>query len=137
MVVGLCLAAGAVPAATAAGTTPTAASQADDLEAGTYIVALKGRPLATNPATAGSATQKVDTTSATARSYTDRLIAQQDAVLAQVQAEPTYRYTVALNGFAVKLTADEAAALSQRGDVLSVTRSTMRHLTSDLSLIHI
>lgn len=131
MVVGLCLAAGAVPAATAAGTTPTAASQADDLEAGTYIVALKGRPLATNPATAGSATQKVDTTSATARSYTDRLIAQQDAVLAQVQAEPTYRYTVALNGFAVKLTADEAAALSQRGDVLSVTRSTMRHLTSD------
>src|SRR5688572_18340801 len=40
------------------------------------------------------------------------LLARQDAVLASVDApETTYRWTTALNGFAVDLTADQVAAL--------------------------
>ncbi|WP_010149081.1 cell wall-binding repeat-containing protein [Serinicoccus profundi] len=107
-------------------------SMTGNFQDGTYIVVLDKLPLATNPGTAGSAMAKVDTTSAKAISYTDQLLAQQDGVLQGVSAEPTYRYTVALNGFAVKLTAAEAAALSQRSDVVSVTRSTMRQLDSDI-----
>lgn len=129
MVVGLSLTALAVPAATAV-TAPASPASAADQDVASYVVVLKSRPLSTNPATAGSAVDKVDTTSATARSYTDKLMAQQDAVLAQVAAEPSYRYTVALNGFAVRMTAAEAAAVAQRSDVLAVSRSTMRHLTS-------
>ncbi|ANS78592.1 N-acetylmuramoyl-L-alanine amidase [Serinicoccus hydrothermalis] len=124
-----------------AGLAPAAASAIDgpapagpvattgDYQDGTYIVVLKDLPLATNPATAGSSMAKVDTTSSDAVAYADRLRAQQDKVLKTVAAEPTYRYTVALNGFSAHLTAAEAAALSQRPDVVSVTKSTLRQLT--------
>ncbi len=131
MVAGISLVAGLAPAAASAIDGPAPAgpvSATGDFQDGAYIVVLKDLPLATNPGTAGSAMAKVDTTSAQAVAYADRLLAQQDAVLQGVAAEPTYRYTVALNGFAVNLTAAEAAALSQRPDVASVTRSTMRQL---------
>lgn len=131
VVAGFSLMAGMAPVAASALDGPAAAgpvSMTGNFQDGTYIVVLDKLPLATNPGTAGSAMAKVDTTSAKALSYTDQLLAQQDGVLQGVSAEPTYRYTVALNGFAVQLTAAEAAALSQRSDVVSVTRSTMRQL---------
>ncbi|WP_158068377.1 cell wall-binding repeat-containing protein [Serinicoccus sp. CNJ-927] len=128
---GISLAAGLAPAAASAIDGPAPAgpvSATGDFQDGTYIVVLNDLPLATNPGTAGSALAKTDTTSADAVAYTDRLLAQQDAVLQGVAAEPTYRYTVALNGFSATLTAAEAASLSQRSDVASVTKSSLRQL---------
>lgn len=122
----------ALPTAASAdlGTAPAAPiASADSFEDGSYIVVLADAPLATNPATAGSATKKVDTTSAVAQSYTDQLLGQQDAVLASVSAEATHRYTVALNGFAAELSGAEAAALAARTDVVSVTQNRMLHVT--------
>ncbi|WP_130011938.1 cell wall-binding repeat-containing protein [Serinicoccus sediminis] len=152
-VAGLSLVAGIAPVTASASGGPAAASASGDpasvsvtggpavsgpvsasgeLEDGTYVVVLDELPLATHPATAGSALEKVDTTSRDALSYADRLVAQQDDVLAEVAAEPTYRYTVALNGFAARLTAAEAAALAERDDVVSVTRSRLRQLDADV-----
>lgn len=137
-VAGLSLVAGVLPVAASAvdgpvSSGPISASTAN-FEDGQYIVVLNTQPLATHPATAGSTTQKVDTTSATAQAYTETLLAQQDAVLDGVSAEPTYRYTVAVNGFSAQLTAAEAAALAARSDVRSVSLSTMRQLDSDMDL---
>ncbi|WP_131103782.1 cell wall-binding repeat-containing protein [Ornithinimicrobium sufpigmenti] len=128
---GLSLVAGVLPAAHAVGgAAPAAPITANDaFEDGSYIVVLKDQPLATFPATAGSATSKVDTTSATAISHTERLLSQQAAALASVEAEATHNYTVALNGFSAKLTGEQAAALAARGDVVSVTPSKMRTLS--------
>lgn len=134
---GLSLVAGMLPTAASALTGPAVAgpvSSTASYQDGQYIVVLNTQPLATHPATAGSTTQKVDTTSATALAYTETLLAQQDAVLSGVSAEPTYRYTVAVNGFSAKLSATEAASLAARGDVRSVTLSTMRQLDSDMDL---
>ncbi len=134
-VAGLSLVAGLAPVAASATDGPAVAgpvSATGDFQDGAYVVVLDRLPLATHPGTAGSALQKVDTTSAQALGYTDQLLAQQDGVLQGVAAEPTYRYTVALNGFAVQLTAAEASALAQRDDVVSITRSTLRQLDSDI-----
>ncbi|WP_192498699.1 cell wall-binding repeat-containing protein [Ornithinimicrobium pratense] len=129
---GLSLVAGVLPAAHAVGgAAPAAPITANDaFEDGSYIVVLADQPLATFPATAGSATSKVDTTSAAALSHTERLLSQQAAALASVEAEATHNYTVALNGFSANLTSEQAAALAARGDVVSITPSTMRTLTA-------
>jgi putative cell wall-binding protein/subtilisin family serine protease len=98
---------------------------------GQYIVVLQDAPLATNPGTRPASGQKLDVDSSAAQAYSDQLRQQQDAVLADVAAEPNYRYTTVLNGFAVKLTAAEATALSKRPDVRSVTKDTKRELLAD------
>lgn len=130
---GLSLVAGVLPAAHAVtGTAPGApATTAAAFQDGSYIVVLADQPLATFPATAGSATSKVDTTSAVAVSHTERLLSQQAAALASVEAEATHRYTVALNGFSATLTAEQAAALAARSDVVSVTPSQMRTVSEN------
>lgn len=131
VVAGLSLVGGLIPAAASAapGAAPAApVASTGSYQDGTYVVVLRDLPLATYPATAAKGSGTVDTTSATAQAYADRLVAQQDAVLADVAAEPTYRYTVALNGFSAPMTAAEAAAVAQRPEVVSVTLSTMRQL---------
>ncbi|MFK5691239.1 cell wall-binding repeat-containing protein [Ornithinimicrobium sp. LYQ92] len=137
-VAGLSLVAGVLPVAASAVDGPVfsgpISATTANFEDGQYIVVLNTQPLATHPATAGSTTQKVDTTSATAQAYTETLLAQQDAVLDGVSAEPTYRYTVAVNGFSAQLTAAEAAALAARDDVRSVTPSTLRQLDNGIEV---
>lgn len=129
---GLSLVAGVMPAAYAVTDAAPAAPTTTNgtFEDGSYIVVLADQPLATFPATAGSATSKVDTTSATAVSHTERLLSQQSQVLSFVDAEATHNYTVAINGFSAVLTGEQAAALAARGDVVSVTPSTMRTLST-------
>src|SRR5699024_10995644 len=107
-----------------AGTSVSAA----DFKDGEYIVLLNDAPLATYAGTAPAAGEKLDVTSGAAKTYAAQLAEAQDAVLASVDAEPTYRYDTVLNGFSAELTAEEAAELANRGDVKSVTPVQMQQL---------
>lgn len=107
---------------------PSPSAPVGGTEAGAYVVVLREEPLATGPASHRTKDGRLDTTSEAATTYTDRLLAQQDQVLEQVQADPTYHYTSVLNGFAVQLSGPEVATLRQRPDVLSVTRDEPRPL---------
>ncbi len=107
---------------------PSPSEPVGGTEPGAYVVVLREAPLATGPASRQTEQDRLDTTSETATTYTDRLLAQQNQVLEQVQADPTYHYTSVLNGFAVQLSGPEVAALRQRPDVLSVTRDEPRPL---------
>ena len=61
----------------------------------------------------------------------ERLLERQDAVLGRVGApEPLYRWTAALNGFAVNLTSSQAQAMTATRGVVSVERNTVRRLTA-------
>ncbi len=122
------------PAATAttlpADTAGTSVSAAD-YEDGRYIVLLHDAPLATNPNTAPAAGEKLDVTTSAATSHAATLARAQDAVLAEVAAEPTHRYDTVLNGFSVQLTAEEAATLATHGDVRSISLVQMQQVHSD------
>ena len=84
-----------------------------------YLVALDG------PGAAG------DRGGATARSFREAARAQQDATLAGVGAPPpVYRWTTALNGYAVRLTADQARTLAADPAVASVEPDAVRRLAA-------
>lgn len=93
---------------TAAGLTDT--QDSPRTEAASYVVVLRDAPLALGPVTRPTGQGRLETDSESATTYTDRLLIQQDKVLAQVEAEPTYHYTTVLNGFAVQLSSAEATA---------------------------
>ena len=65
------------------------------------------------------------------RDYRDSLLAQQDRLLDQVDegTEPAYRWTTALNGFAVHLTTLEAGRLAAQPEVRLVERDSVRPVT--------
>ncbi len=63
--------------------------------------------------------------------HADRLLERQDRVLRRVGArEPVYRWTTALDGFAVTLTGSQARALAATRGVVSVEPNTVRRLTA-------
>ncbi|MGB3828949.1 MAG: cell wall-binding repeat-containing protein [Ornithinimicrobium sp.] len=134
VITGLGLMATALPAVSAVSVedsaVPTAVAAAS-LSDGQYIVVLKDAPVAINPGTRPEPGRKLQADSSAARTYTEQLRQQQDSVLADIAAEPNYRYTTVLNGFAVALTATEAAAVATRPDVRSVTKDTKRELLAD------
>ncbi len=67
----------------------------------------------------------------TARSFREAARAQQDATLAGVGAPtPVYRWTTALNGYAVRLTADQARTLAADPAVASVEPDAVRRLAA-------
>ena len=93
-----------------------------------YLVQLRAPPLASQ----ADGVHGLDTNSDAARRYTARLEAQQRAVLALVPDAPVqYRYTVAFNGFAAMLTADEVARLQASPDVAQVSPGTVEHTQED------
>jgi len=108
-----------------------AATQADSKS--TYIVQLSGAPIASYTgdipglaATKPSKGTRVDTRSAAAVAYRSHLKAERTNVLgkAGLSSRPTvYNYDVALNGVALKLTADEATRLEHTAGVLRVWKS--------------
>lgn len=62
------------------------------------------------------------------------LIARQDAVLASIGApETTYRWTTALNGFAVTLTAEQVSALETNSEVEAVETNAVRAMAGRLT----
>lgn len=63
------------------------------------------------------------------------LVARQDAVLASIGSPTTtYRWTTALNGFAVELTADQVSELQTNDDVASVEANTVRPMAGHVDL---
>ncbi len=84
-----------------------------------YLVTLEG------PGTAGYRGEL------TPRDVVDRLRADQDQLVAAVDApEPVYRWTTALNGFAVRLDAAQARTLAGNPGVALVEKNDRRRLTS-------
>jgi subtilisin family serine protease len=94
-----------------------------------YVVQMAGKPGISYEGgtggfaqTAPEAGAKYDARSSQAQMYTEHLVAQQDALLASIGAgsRKIYSYRHALNGFAARLTAGEAATLKKNKAVLNV-----------------
>jgi len=101
---------------------------------GRYIVVMSGEPAAVYDggvaglaSSGATASRKFDPTTRAAREYRARLRDRQDAAARSVGATPYYHYSVALNGFAAKLTGAQARDLSTRAGVLAVVPDGINH----------
>jgi len=100
-----------------------------------YDGSISGLP-ATSPRLTGAA--KLDAKSPESQAYRTYLASQQDAFVAELEAqfgrsiEVQYKYQVALNGFAAVLTPEEAAAIAARADVRLVERNGFAETTTDV-----
>lgn len=77
--------------------------------------------------------KKINPNSAHVRKYAKFLGEQQEDAMESVDAEKVYSYRYAFNGFAARMTADEARALQKRGDVVKVWRDEIRQLQTNNS----
>src|SRR5690606_14780315 len=103
----------------------------------TYIVQLAGDPVATYeggtagiPATKPAPGQKVKAKSPNAKAYEAHLRKEQRQALREAglpEDRKTHEYTVALNGFAAKLTPSEAAELAKSDGVVNMWEDEIRH----------
>ncbi|WP_310526273.1 S8 family serine peptidase [Nocardioides sp.] len=95
---------------------------ADDGATSLHLVTLTGS--GTSSTSSGAGTQ----------AEVAALLARQDAVLASIDSpETTYRWTTALNGFAVELTADQVSALEANGAVESVEANSVRPMAGRIT----
>jgi minor extracellular serine protease Vpr len=99
------------------------AHAADEEVPGLHLVTLTGPGTsATPPVTGAPDAQAV-------------LLARQDAVLETIGGPATaYRWTTALNGFAVELTADQVTALESNDDVAAIEANTVRPMAGHVDL---
>ena len=102
------------------------------LDAGRYIVMLKGSPVAAYtggvdgiPATAVPNGGKLDAGSAEAQRYAAHLESQQNRLAAAEGVAINDSYTLAVNGFSAELSAEQADALSKDGSVLAVVKDSL------------
>ncbi|MFK8014227.1 MAG: S8 family serine peptidase [Gammaproteobacteria bacterium] len=107
----------------------------------TYLVLLNDAPVsmyeggtrsmaATSLAITGG--DKLDTRSDASQTYARHLRGEQDRVLGQLRAgEPVHRYVFGMNGFALRMSAADAAAAAKMPGVKSVQRDMAYELTSD------
>jgi subtilisin family serine protease len=109
--------------------------------AGNYIVTLRDAPAATYtggltgyPRTMVSGGKQLNAKSSTVTKYTGYLNSKQSALAKLVGATPLYKYAVAYNGFAAKLTSVQAARLARSSSVLSVVPSEMLKVQDSHSL---
>jgi len=123
----------AIPVGSAAAL-PTALPSASAFSDGTYVVTLAADPIAKYDGSLPGLPQLkaapgggLDVTQAAAQEYRAFLLDAQSTVADLVDATPLQRYTVALNGFSARLSAQQAAKLSATAGVLAVTEDTLRH----------
>ncbi len=108
---------------------------------GSYLVVLRGAPLATYDGstpgfgrTAPRRGERFDANRPAVRAYETHLLRQQDDLLDQLGSpEVLYHYTAALNGFAAKLTSEQVSSLREHSDVLAIERSRFEHLAGGRS----
>jgi len=114
----------------------THAQSAKFTSSGVYIVRMSGDPAVAYEggikglkATAPQAGAKIDPFATDVVKYTTYLKGSHDAALKAVGAtKKLYDYTFSLDGFAARLSADQANALAARADVLSVAPDEVRTL---------
>lgn len=110
------------------------AAEAQQAASAHYIVQLAAPPvagyrggIAGYAATRPAPGRRLDVNASTVRAYIAYLDAQRNATLALTPSAPvTYRYNIAFNGFAAKLTPAEVAKLRADPRVLAVTADTPR-----------
>ncbi len=97
---------------------------------GLYIVQLADQPLAADENTRRAVGRKLDTRSPAARALVARLKGQQLAMMARagVTGRVVHQYTAVLNGFAARMTPQQAAHMAAQPGVLSVVPDELRHL---------
>lgn len=102
---------------------------------GSYIVLMAGQPAVAYTGgvsglreTAPSKGDSFDADTKAAAAYKDYLTGRQDSLAAKVGATPFYNYSTSLDGFAAKLTADQATTLARQPGVTAVVPDEMRHL---------
>ena len=105
-----------------------------------YLVKLKGDPvIAYNGDMAGFAAtrpgrgEKMNPNSASVKKYAGHLIARQNEVMASVGAEKVYNYRYAFNGFAARMSAADAKALSKHPDVARVMKDEKHTIDTNTS----
>lgn len=133
--------------ATLSATQPTAVMDLAGQTDGLFIVRLTDPAVATYSggiagyeATSAKARgdERLNTNSAAAKKYEQRLKAKQDSMLAAASTQfgrdlqAKYNYQHALNGFAVALTHDEAKALRNVAGIASVQRERQEYLLTDV-----
>lgn len=113
---------------------PSSAGAVEFLD-GTYVVIFRQAPSTTYEggipgyeATKAPKGQGFTHARGQVKKYEAFLEAQQSETLAEVGAQPLYTYTTAINAAAAKLTAEQAATLSQQKNVLAVTPDEARTL---------
>ncbi|MGH3332207.1 MAG: S8 family serine peptidase [Nocardioidaceae bacterium] len=118
---------------------PAAASPTRETGPGIYIVTLTAKPSAVYdggvrgyPATKARKGRRFDRTRPAVSAYEKRLLTGQDRILQSV-GDPAvlYRYTTAVNGFAVDLTSRQVKQLRGTHGVALVERSTKQSVDSD------
>ncbi|MET8981930.1 S8 family serine peptidase [Streptomyces sp. NPDC004539] len=110
---------------------PVAGAAQKSYSAGIYFVQLAEQPVATDPATAAKPGTRLNTATAAVRDHVRKLNQERDEVLDAVEGvKPLYSYHLLLNGFAAKLTANQAAELARTPGVLGLTRNVMSHPTA-------
>ncbi|NAZ88852.1 protease inhibitor I9 family protein, partial [Kineococcus indalonis] len=130
---GLLLATAPSAALAAPPTAPAAPDTADTAAGsysdGRYVVVLAGDPVAkadgstpAEPRLRSAPGGGVDVTQRAAQDYRRTLLRTQEDVARAVGVRPTQQYTVALNGFAARLTAAQAQELAGTPGVLAVTK---------------
>lgn len=97
-------------------------AQAQAGDTGRYVVVLADPPLGEQP----------ELTATQSRQAVDRVAAEQDSVLAGVEAEPTHRFDTTLNGFSVELSPAEVRDLEADPEVAAVTPVRVFELHQDV-----
>jgi subtilisin family serine protease len=130
---GSALATSSPAVAAAPGTGASGSADATPLKAGNYVVTMVAPPAATYAggvagmaATRPAQGRRLDARTTAVQRYRQHLLGQQSALLRKTGVKATEQYTVALNGFAAKLTAAQAAKLAGSRGVLSVAPDTRR-----------
>ena len=139
-ITGTALAAASVIAFPAVATAAPGGVEQTEFEPGRYIVTLTDDAVATYTggvpgydATAPDEGEQLQSRRPTVQSYDEYLTDQQADVAAEAGVEIDYSYTMAINGFAATLTAEQAATLASDRDVERVTPDQLYKTTADTS----
>jgi len=132
---GATLVAGSLAVGGVASAAPSPAIPVTSFEPGRYIVQLADEAASTYEGgtqqlqrTAPEAGAQLDAESAEVEAYSAHLEQEQVDAAAEVGAEVIYNYTLAFNGFAADLSAEQAAELAARKDVVAVVPNELKQI---------
>lgn len=134
------LVAGMGISANAASISTPSATQGQSFVAGQYIVTLAQAPVASYTggvagfaATKASLGSQLDAQSPAAKAYSAYLAKQQLAITSALGVKPFYNFTMATNGFAATLTAEQAKTLASTPGVVAIERDAAQQLVAQSS----